>query len=152
MVVAVVGIVCLLAFLVVPVVVAPRFHPTSSCSWRWLGVINELSFSVCVFVSESTRSYDHSPDREIRYRHTRNPCVKGTVFPGYGNPIPAPVPGHTRDPILTVLPIPLLFLTDKLCLQRIQQAPLALMPLGCLLTQWCVLMHALKESDSDLGR
>src|ERR1700676_3111201 len=71
-------------------------------------VINPLLFSIC----ESTRSYDHSPDRKSSTGIPINPCVKGMVFPGYGNPKPVPVPGHTRDPILTVLPIPLAFLTD----------------------------------------
>src|ERR1700676_3885451 len=74
-------------------------------------VINPLLFSIC----ESTRSYDHSPDRKSGTSIPVNPCVKGMVFPGYGNPNPGPVPGHTRDPILTVLPIPLAFLNHSCC-------------------------------------
>ena len=37
---------------------------------------------------------------------TRIPVDKGTVLLGYGEPKPVPVPEHTRDHIVTVLPVP----------------------------------------------
>jgi hypothetical protein len=43
-------------------------------------------------VSKSTRSDDHPPDQHPIPAHTRNTVEKGTVLPGYGNPIPVPVP------------------------------------------------------------
>jgi hypothetical protein len=69
-----------------------------------------MLFSAC----ESTKSYDHSPDWKSGTGIPINPCVKGTVFPRYGNLKPVPIPGHTHDPILTVLPVPLLFLSCRL--------------------------------------
>ena len=49
-----------------------------------------------VFVSESTRSYDHSPDWKSGTGIPINPCVKGTVFPRYGNPKPTPVTQYSQ--------------------------------------------------------
>jgi hypothetical protein len=43
-------------------------------------------------VSKSTRSDDHPPDRHPIPAHTCNTVEKGTVLPGYGNPIPVPIP------------------------------------------------------------
>jgi hypothetical protein len=58
-------------------------------------------------VSKSTRSDDHPPDWYPIPAHTHNTVEKGMVLPGYGNPIPVPVPMHTRDRIITVLPVPM---------------------------------------------
>lgn len=54
-----------------------------------------------------------SRPRDLRYRENRVPAQTGTVFHGYDKPKPVPVPGNTRDPILTVLPIPLSHLTSR---------------------------------------
>jgi hypothetical protein len=64
-------------------------------------------------MSESTRSHDYSPDRNFGTRIPVNPWDKGTVLHGYGNLEPVPVPEHTRDHIITVLPVPLPCLTDN---------------------------------------
>ena len=41
---------------------------------------------------------------------TRNTMDKGTVLPGFGKLKPVPVPEHTRDLIVMVLPIPVSYL------------------------------------------
>jgi len=43
-------------------------------------------------------------------RKTRIPAGTGTVFHGYENSKPVPVPVCTRDMILTVLPVPVTYL------------------------------------------
>lgn len=55
-----------------------------------------------------------SRPRDLRYRENRVPAQTGTVFHGYDKPKPVPVPGNTRDPILTVLPIPLSHLSEEI--------------------------------------
>jgi hypothetical protein len=65
-------------------------------------------------VSKSTRSDDHPPDRHPIPAHTRNTVEKGTVLPGYGNPIPVLVPMHMPDQKHMVLPVPMSCL--KCCL------------------------------------
>jgi hypothetical protein len=62
-------------------------------------------------MSKSTRSDDHPPDRHPIPAHTHNTMEKGTVLPGYGNPIPVPV--RTHDWIIMVLPIPMSLLIEQ---------------------------------------
>jgi hypothetical protein len=45
---------------------------------------------------------------------THIPACMGTMLHGYEKPIPIPIPVHTHDWILTVLPVPLLHLNDRL--------------------------------------
>src|SRR3984885_15897403 len=100
---------CLLAIL------APCFHPVSSFSRQWLGVlwwwwvVGVVSKCCVVNVSESTRSYDHSPDWKVGNRNTHDTVEMGTVLHGFGKLKPVPVPVHTRDRIVRVLPVPVSF-------------------------------------------
>jgi hypothetical protein len=45
--------------LIIPILIAPRFHPTSSCLWRQLGVLSWWWFSGVVSVCH--RHHRHSP-------------------------------------------------------------------------------------------
>jgi hypothetical protein len=65
-------------------------------------------------VSKSTRSDDHPPDWHPIPAHTHNTVEKGTVLPGYGNPIHVPVPMRTCDRKHMVLPVPVSCLSSTL--------------------------------------
>jgi hypothetical protein len=53
-------------------------------------------------MSESTRSYDHSPDQKFSYWNTHNTMEMGTVLHGFSKLKPIPIPMHTCDTLLWV--------------------------------------------------
>ena len=60
-------------------------------------------------VSESTRSYDHSPDWKFGTGipvHTHNTMEMGMVLHGFRKLKPIPVPVHTHDTLSQVYPYP----------------------------------------------
>ena len=68
-------------------------------------------------MSESTRSYDHSPDRMFGTGipvHTRDTVEMGTVLHRFGKLKPIPAPVHTRGHIITGLPVPVSCLIPNL--------------------------------------
>ena len=68
-------------------------------------------------------------------RKTRIPAGTGTVFHGYENSKPVPVPVCTRDMILTVLPIPVTYLRYSkdlmICWKRCHHLGLTAAVFGC---------------------
>src|ERR1700733_4840248 len=87
------------------VVLAPRFHPASSCLWQWLAALMVVVvWIVVVSVSTTTHLTGHFgtgiPGR------TRNTMEMGTVLHGFGKLKPVPVPMHTCDTLSRVYPYP----------------------------------------------
>ena len=73
--------------------------------------------------------------------------AKGTGLPGYSNPEPVPVPEHTRDRIITVLPVPVSYLNDIMCQYykrlrlRMEESDYLELPLGVAILQGIGLFH-----------
>src|ERR1700733_11346831 len=83
------------------VVLAPRFHPASSCLWQWLAALMVVVVWIVV-VSVSTTTHLTGCFGTGTPGRTRNTMEMGTVLHGFGKLKPVPVPVHTRDTLSRV--------------------------------------------------
>jgi hypothetical protein len=80
--------------------------------WSLVVVVTQKKKDKSGAMSESTRSHDYSPDQNFSTWIPINLWDKGMVLRKYSNLEPVPIPEHTRDHIITVLPVPLPCLTQ----------------------------------------
>jgi hypothetical protein len=86
-----------------------------------------LMLSMIVDVDQQSQMIRHPA---IGTCKTRTTAGTGTVLPGYGNVRPVPVPEHTREHIITVLPVPVSCLSrpDYTCCTSFSGTHCATMP------------------------